>query len=101
MQKNRVQFNEFTDSLAGMIEYSQKLNATNENDYKKIIKVLSKAIDGELTDRQKECIMLKYYKNLNITQIAYELGVGKSTVSRHVKKAKIRLHKILDYYLSS
>ncbi len=98
---NRVIFNEFTESLGGMIKYNQKLSSTNEREYKKILNILSKAIEGELTDKQKKCIFLKYYKNLTVTQIACELGVGKSTVSRHIKKAKDRLHKLLAYYTSA
>ena len=58
-------------------------------------------MEGELTGRQKECLILKYYKNLNVTQIALKLGVGKSTVSRHIKKAKLRLYKVLNYYLNA
>ena len=84
-----------------MIEFNQKLSVTNHQEYKKILHILSKAMDGELTKRQKECLILKYYKNLNVTQIAIKLGVGKSTVSRHIKKAKTRLHKVLNYYLNA
>ena len=101
MSKNKVTLNEFTESLGGMIEFNKKLSVTNHNEYKKILHILSKAMEGELTGRQKECLILKYYKNLNVTQIALKLGVGKSTVSRHIKKAKLRLYKVLNYYLNA
>lgn len=101
MPKSKLTLNEFTESLGGMIEFNQKLSVTNQNEYKKILHILSKAMEGELTYRQKECLILKYYKNLNVTQIALKLGVGKSTVSRHIKKAKLRLYKVLNYYLNA
>ena len=101
MSRNKLTLNEFTESLGGMIEFNQKLSATNQNEYKKILHILTKAMEGELTARQKECLILKYYKNHNVTQIALKLGVGKSTVSRHIKKAKMRLYKVLNYYLNA
>ena len=101
MSKTKLPLNEFTESLAGMIEYNRSYSQNNENEYKKLLKILSKIIEGELTTRQKECIVLKYYNKLTVTQIAFKLGVGKSTVSRHISKAKNRLHKLLTYYLIS
>ena len=67
MSRTKVTLNEFTESLGGMIEFNQKLTATNQNEYKKILHILSKAMEGELTGRQKECLILKYYKNARIT----------------------------------
>lgn len=99
MSNNNLYLTEFTESLAGMMEYNKAFEHTNEYEYKKLLKILSKIVIGELTERQRECIILRYYKNLTVTQIACELGVGKSTVSRHISKAKSRLHKILKYYL--
>lgn len=101
MSNRKIPLTEFTESLAGMIEYNQKLQITNEREYKRLLKILSKVVAGELTDRQQECVIMKYYKNLTVTQIACELGVGKSTVSRHISKAKNRLYKILGYYMGS
>lgn len=101
MSNNKLPLNEFTESLAGIIEYNQKDAPTNEYEHRKLLQILSKVMLGELTKRQRECITMRYYKKLTVTQIACELGVGKSTVSRHITKAKERLHKILKYYLIS
>ena len=101
MPINELSLNTFTESIAGMKNYNINFQQTNENEYKKILKILSKAISGELTNRQKECIVMRYYQKLTVTEIANKLYVGKSTVSRHIKKAKLRLQKILNYYLSN
>lgn len=101
MSNRKLPLNEFTESLAGMIEYNQKVQMTNEKEYKRLLNILSKVVAGELTSRQRECVVMRYYKNLTVTQIAGELGVGKSTISRHISKAKKRLYKILNYYMIS
>ncbi len=98
---NKLSLTEFTESIAGMMEYSKGMQYTNEKEYKRLLKILSKVIVGELTERQQQCIVMRYYKNLTVTEIAYQLGIGKSTASRHIKKAKTRLYKILDYYILS
>lgn len=95
----KLSLNEFTESVAGMMDYNQKNQFTNEKEYKKLLRILTKVIVGELTERQQQCIVMKYYKNLTVTEIAIKLGIGKSTVSRHIKKAKTRLYKLLDYYI--
>lgn len=98
---NKLSLTEFTESIAGMMEYSKGMQYTNEKEYKQLLRILSKVIVGELTERQQQCIVMRYYKNLTVTEIANQLGIGKSTASRHIKKAKTRLYKILDYYILS
>lgn len=101
MSNNKLPLNEFTESLAGILEYNHKNECTNEYEHKKLLKILTEVMSGELTKRQRDCIVMRYYRRLTVTQIACELGVGKSTVSRHITKAKSRLRKILKYYLVS
>lgn len=97
----KLSLNEFTESVAGMIEYSKERQFTNEQEYKQLLRILTKVIAGELTERQQQCIVMRYYRNLTVTEIAIRLGIGKSTASRHIKKAKMRLYKLLDYYILS
>lgn len=97
----KLSLNEFTESVAGMMEYNDRMQFTNEKEYKHLLKILAKMISGELTERQQQCIVMRYYKNLTVTEIAAQLGIGKSTASRHIKKAKMRLYRLLDYYILS
>ena len=101
MAKNKITYSKFTETLGVIIKYNKNNACTNQKKYKKILKVLPKAIEGELTDRQKECLVLKYYDNLSLNQIALALDIDRSTVSRHIKKARSRLYKILTYYLNT
>ncbi len=97
----KTTLNEFTESVAGMMEYNKSMHFTNEAEHKQLLRILSKIIEGELTERQQQCIIMRYYKNLTVTEIALKLGIGKSTASRHIKKARTRLYKLLDYYILS
>ncbi len=98
---NKLSLTEFTESIAGMMAYNKNMQYTNEKEYNQLLKILSKIVAGELTHRQQQCIIMRYYKNLTVTEIASQLGIGKSTASRHIKKARLRLYKLLDYYILS
>ena len=99
MPKQKVNLNNFTESLAGLLKYEKSMQATNEIEYRKLLKVMSKVISGELTLRQKECLTLRYYSNLTICQIASELSINKSTASRHISRAKFKIKRLLEYYM--
>lgn len=44
----------------------------------------------------KEVIMLYYWQNMSTAEIAQSLGVAQSTVSRRLRKAREKLHQMLD-----
>lgn len=60
-------------------------------------RVLHNVINNELTDRQKEIVLLYYFNNKNVSEISRELGVNKSTVSRHLSRARERIERVLKY----
>ena len=59
--------------------------------------VLRSAISQELTQRQLECVQLYFYEGLTEAAIGKRLGVSKSTVCRHLQKAKRRLGRAVSY----
>ena len=59
--------------------------------------VLRSALAQELTARQLECVSLYFYEGLTEEQVGKRLGVSKSTVCRHLQKAKLRLAKAIGY----
>lgn len=65
---------------------------------KKMLCALKRAAAGELTDRQKECVALYYARGLSQAETAKHLGITAATVSRHLKKARTRLRRVLEYY---
>ena len=53
--------------------------------------------DRELTPRQREAILLCVFEGLTETEAAKRLGLNKSTVSRHIARAKKRIERSLRY----
>ncbi len=58
---------------------------------------LKRAIQSELTDRQREMVTEFYFEGLSVTEIANRRGLSKSTVSRHLSRARERLKSALKY----
>jgi RNA polymerase sigma-70 factor (sigma-E family) len=46
---------------------------------------------GDLSPRQRACVVLRYYQDLPVTDIAAVLGVAEGTVKRHLSEAIARL----------
>lgn len=91
----------FTNSNTNKILFLNHLsngntNAENRNQMKKI---LSKAIFSELTDKQRFCIVEHYLNEKKEKDIALELGVNISTVSRHINAGCKKLRNIAKYYM--
>lgn len=57
------------------------------------------AREKELTPRQQEILTMHFDRQMTIAQIARELGVCSSTVSRTIERAKKRLRRCLQYLL--
>lgn len=55
------------------------------------------AIEQDLTDRQRECVMLYYVQGLTMDQVGERLGITKSVVYRHLERARTRLERALVY----
>ncbi len=59
--------------------------------------ILPKIMEGELTDRQRECIKMKYIRNMTQSEIADKLGISQPSVSRHIVSAKGIINDRLKY----
>ena len=60
-------------------------------------KKLAEAIRMELTPRQRQMVELYYLRQKPMVQIAEELGVNVSTVSRTIARGRRRLRNCLRY----
>ena len=61
-------------------------------------RILSRAIRHELTDRQRDCLVMYYLDGMKMKDIARSLCLSKSTVSRHISAATLKLRKVAGYY---
>lgn len=73
---------------------------TNSESRKKMKEIISKAIVTELTDMQRICLTEYYLNDKKQKEIAPELGLNASTVSRHISTARRKLQNIASYYAS-
>ena len=67
---------------------------SNSEDVKRMKKMLSKAMNSTLTERQYTCLKMYYFDSMTMKEIAKTLGLHQSTVSRHVHAAKVKLEKL-------
>lgn len=80
---------------------SKNSNSQSNTNLRKIaIRALKKVIEEQLSTRQKQYIMLYYYNDVDMVQIANQFGVNKSTVSRTINRAKQNIYKYMKYYFN-
>ena len=75
-------------------------STTNSESRRKMKEIISKAIVTELTDMQRICLTEHYLNDKKQKEIASELGLNASTVSRHISSARRKLQNIASYYAS-
>jgi RNA polymerase sigma-70 factor (ECF subfamily) len=51
---------------------------------------------AELPPRERACIVLRFYDDLTVPQIAERLGLAQGTVKRYLADASARLAQLLD-----
>ena len=71
----------------------------NEEQLARLRKNLRLAREQELTPCQRQVLELHYEQGLSVTQIARQLDVNPSTVSRTLHRAHERLRRCLRYAL--
>jgi RNA polymerase sigma factor (sigma-70 family) len=87
------------DLFGDRLDVSRR-NADDDGEYKRMLHVLRRAMEGELTERQRECVQLRYLNGKSVNEVAAELGVTASTASKHLKKARKRLGTVMGYSFS-
>ena len=74
-------------------------DADESESRQKLRKILLNVIKNELTPRQNEIIMLYYFKNLDSVQIGKQLGITPQAVSAAMSRAKLRIFRIMKYFM--
>lgn len=84
------------DIIAYALEAKKGVSSGTERD--RLKRVLAHALSGELTFRQRQCIMMYYLGDEKIDEIALKLRLSPSTVCRHIKAGERKLKRIAEYY---
>lgn len=66
--------------------------------HKMALRALKDIVAEELTKRQKQFIVLYYYKGMDMTEIAEVCKVSVSTVSRTISRARKKIADRIKYY---
>ena len=88
------------DNTLGLVDlavYTQLMADDNRDQMNRLKKNLTHALRQDITERQREYMMLYYGRGMSMEAIAKELGVNKSTVSRTLKRGRQRLYRCLRY----
>lgn len=88
--------NEF---LGDMACWERENGEDNSEQLERMRRNLRRVRAAELTERQAEMVHLYYDLGMNMPQIARELGITKSTVSRTLARGRERLKRYLQYSL--
>ncbi|MCM1314900.1 MAG: sigma-70 family RNA polymerase sigma factor [Prevotella sp.] len=72
---------------------------SNESSVSRMKKILLNVINNELTPRQKEIIMLYYFKGIDTVTIARQCGITPQAVSALMFRARKRMYRIMKYCL--
>ena len=83
--------------IGDMTVYLRETGEDNHLQLERLRRNLRQARERELTPRQQQILELRYDRQLSVTEIARELGVHPSTVSRTLKRAQERLRRCLRY----
>ncbi len=82
---------------ASMAAYAREMAEDNSAQVSRLKRNLARALREDITPRQRMLLTLYYAEGKNMQQIAGELGVDKSTVSRTIKRGERRLQRCLRY----
>ena len=86
-----------TFGLVDLAVYTQLMADDNRDQMNRLKRNLTHALRQDITQRQREYMMLYYGRGMSMEAIAKEMGVNKSTVSRTLKRGRQRLYRCLRY----
>ncbi|BDF71736.1 hypothetical protein CE91St41_10360 [Oscillospiraceae bacterium] len=82
---------------ADMAHYARMMAGDNSTEHQRLKRNLVRALKEEVTQRQRETLLLYYAEGLTMQQIAARQGVNPSVVSRHITRGEARLRRCLRY----
>ena len=83
--------------IGDLTVYRRETAEDNELQLERLRRNLRQARALELTPRQQQVLELRYDRQMSVTEIARELRVCPSTVSRTLRRARERLRRCLRY----
>ena len=98
MRTQLIHINSENENYCGLVSELRR-GSSNKEDRAQMKEFLKKAMIQELTEKQKNCITEHYINGRREKDIAEQLGLHKSTVSRHISAGMKKLQNTANYYL--
>lgn len=98
MKNKKLSLDNLIETVCSYSKYQNNLFDEPDVKHKKMLNLLKKIIHGELTHKQKTCILLYYEKKLKMKEISEKLNISVSSVSKHIKKGLVHIKKNMNYY---
>ncbi len=98
MSRNVIPAEDFLCDKAAYLAYTSS-GETNIEDRRRMKNILKKAMEAELTSLQRFCLVEYYLHRKKKKDIAAELSLHPSTITRHISSAEKKLRHIASYYM--
>lgn len=89
----------FDETYIGKADNGIREILEGKGEESKLRAVLTKVIQNELTERQRELIKLYYYDRMDMYAIAKEKNVTHQSVTKTIARARKRIYRIMQYYI--
>ena len=86
---------------ADMAVYARLMAEDNREELSLLQRNLARALGEDVTQRQRQVLLLYYAQGLTMQEIAQELGVDRSTVSRTMLRGEERLRRTRELYFEA
>ena len=97
MNDTRYNVTRSSEWIGDMTIWLRENAGDNQDRLDRLRRNLRQAREQELTPRQRKVLELRYERGMTGVEIAEELGVSPSTVSRTLRRARDRLRRYLQY----
>ena len=92
-----MKFNEEMDKYAHRLEANKAFFSGERTNLDRIRPAIRGIMEDQLTDRQRYCVEMYYFGNLNSSQIAKILGTSRSNVTKHIRRGLDKMEKSMRY----
>lgn len=94
-----MSFSQYEDFVSSLVYKSNNGGESNHRQRTAILKAIEEIIKEKLTDRQRQMMLMYFFENKKMPEIAEELCVNKSTVCRTIARAVKKIKDYTKYYL--
>lgn len=92
-----MRFNEEMDKYAHRLPANRIFFEESRTSLDRIRPAIHGIMQDQLTDKQKFCVEMYYFRNCNSTEIAKILGTSRSNVTKHIRRGLSKMEKSMRY----